>query len=211
MDQTTNTAPKPIANATAPEPVPALPAPDVQPADAQIDLAQVKSMLDLPATASDLELITVLVNLVANLQEKYEGLLADAVAMEDHLTNRDLADYAHVIDESAIPFWKEQILVNRTAALEALNGLSQRLTPAPEEAPSAEQPQETRVIPLRNRLAAIDRTVEKVATASAPDAERDPVAYRIRNRAHQIAKDERVPFIIAFNRAERELNQENQS
>ena len=30
-------------------------------------------MLDLPETATDLELITVLVNLVATLQEKYEG------------------------------------------------------------------------------------------------------------------------------------------
>ena len=170
----------------------------------QVDLAQIKSMLDLPATASDIELITVLVNLVANLQEKYEGLLTDAVEMEDKLTNRDLADFADVIDEASAPFWKEQMLTNRSVAFEALNALRNRLavtTPAP-----LETPPETRTIPLRNRLAAIDRTVESLATGSSPqDAS---VAVRIRNRAHEIAKADGVPFLIAFSRAEKEFSKE---
>ena len=181
------------------------PEPAAAPAEEQIDVAQVKSMLDLPATATDIELITVLVNLVANLQEKYEGLLSDAVAMEDNLTNRDLADFADVIDESAVPFWKEQILVNRTAALEALNGLAKRLKPEPQPEQPVAEPEPVRTIPLRNRLAAIDRTIDKVATAQPEQADRDPVAFRIRNRAHEIAKAEGVPFIIAFARAENEL------
>ena len=42
------------------------------PAQNGIDIAQIKTMVDLPETASDVELITVLVNLIANLQEKYE-------------------------------------------------------------------------------------------------------------------------------------------
>ena len=174
-------------------------------ANAQIDLAEVKSMLELPETATDLELITVLVNLVANLQEKYEGLLQDAVAMEDSVLNRDLTDYSDVIDEKTQPFWKEQILQNRTMALQALDTLRQRLTPEP--AP-VEPPTEERVIPLRNRLAAIERTVANVAEPVATTPERDMAAFKIRNRAHAIAKAEGVPFIIAFARAEGEFNQE---
>ena len=167
-----------------------------------VDLAQVKSMLDLPATATDIELITVLVNLVANLQEKYEGLLSDAVAMEDKLTNRELADFSDVIDEASAPFWKEQILQNRSVALEALTALRTRLTPVP---PPVVVP-ETRTIPLRNRLAAIDRTVETLASGiPSQDAS---VAVKIRNRAHEIAKADGVPFLIAFSRAEKEITKE---
>lgn len=165
----------------------------------KVDLAQVKSMLDLPATATDIELITVLVNLVANLQEKYEGLLADAVEMEDKLTNRDLADFSDVIDEASAPFWKEQVLQNRTVALEALAALRNRLT-----VPATEV--DTRTIPLRNRLAAIDRTVDTLGTGVVTqDAS---VAVRIRNRAHEIAKADGVPFLIAFSRAEKEFSKE---
>jgi len=171
--------------------------------ESKLDLAQVKSMLDLPATATDIELITVLVNLVANLQEKYEGLLADAVAMEDKLTNRDLADYADVVDEATSPFWKEQLLTNRSVALEALNALRARLAPP---APPAEPPPDTRTIPLRNRLAAVDRTVETLASGTVPLNASE--AVKIRNRAHEIAKADGVPFLIAFSRAEKEFSKE---
>lgn len=170
--------------------------------DQQVDLAQIKSMLNLPTTATDLELITVLVNLVATLQEKYEGLLSDAIAIEDKLTNRDLADFADVIDQNSVDFWKEQILQNRTLAMEALINLRNRIT----ETPPAEPVPETRTIPLRNRMAAIDRTVESVATGVVP--EDASVAVRIRNRAHEIVKTDGVPFIIAFSRAEKEISKE---
>ena len=201
MDPTTESPaqPQPVE---APQPAPAQP-PAPAPTE-QLDVNQVKSMLDLPETASDLELITVLVNLVANLQEKYEGLLQDAVAMEDSVLNRDLADYSDVIDEQTQPFWKEQILQNRTMALQALDTLRQRMTPEP----APEPPPEERVIPLRNRLAAIERTVSNVAEPVATTPERDMAAFKIRNRAHEIAKAEGVPFIIAFARAEGEFNQE---
>jgi len=188
------------------------PTTDIEPAvvpapveEQQVDLAQIKTMLDLPATASDIELITVLVNLVATLQEKYESLLTDAVAMEDNLTNRDLQDFADVIDEHTAPFWREQVLQNRNVALEALQALRNRLT-APEPAPEPEPA--PRVIPLRNRLAAIERTVSTVAEERPVELQQEGSAYRIRNRAHEIAKSEKVPFIIAFARAEKEINKE---
>ena len=172
------------------------------PAQNGIDIAQIKTMVDLPETASDVELITVLVNLIANLQEKYEGVLQDAVSMEDSLTNRELMDFADVIDEANVPFWKEQILRNRKGALDALAALRARVKT---DTPPAEAP---RMIPLRNRLAAIERTVSTVSEPAAPIRASQSIATAIRNRAHEIVKTERIPFITAFDRAKTELTKE---
>jgi hypothetical protein len=200
--ETMPTEAMPAATATA-QPMPQNPEQPAMQPEEQIDLAEIKTMLDLPATASDIELITVLVNLVASLQEKYERLLADAVAMEDAITNRDLSDYADVIDQQTLPFWKEQILQNRTIALEALEAIRGRMDTEEESAPPPSP-----VIPLRNRLEAINRTVSDVAEPKPVAAESDGTAFRIRNRAHQIASSEKVPFIIAFARAEKEYAKE---
>jgi hypothetical protein len=122
--------------------------------------------------------------------------------MEDNMTNRDLADFQDVIDQSTEAFWKEQILQNRTLAMEALIALRNRLSEIPPSLPAPE----TRTIPLRNRLAAIDRTVESVATGSPAIIPQDEsTAVKIRNRAHEIVRSDNVPFIIAFARAEKEL------
>jgi len=172
------------------------------PEETQVDIAQIKTMVDLPETASDVELITVLVNLIANLQEKYEGVLQDAVAMEDKMTNRDIADFADVIDEASAPFWKEQILQNRTGAIDALSALRARVKAevVPAEAP--------RTIPLRNRLSAIERTVASVANPTEVPKSVQSAASAIRNRAHEIAKTQNIPFITAFARAEKEITKE---
>lgn len=177
--------------------------PPAAPAEQTVDLEQIKTMVDLPATASDVELITVLVNIIASLQEKYEGVLQDAVEMEDRLTNRDLADFADVIDETTLPFWKEQMLVNRAATVEALTSLRSKV--AQPKPPEAEQVR----IPLRNRLAPIVRpTFERVSAEPAASERVNTVAAQIRNRAHEIQKSEKVPFIVAFARAEKQFNKE---
>lgn len=172
------------------------------PEETQVDIAQIKTMLELPETASDVELITVLVNLIAGLQEKYQGLLQDSIALEDRLTNRDIADFADVIDEASAPFWKEQILQNRAGAIEALTSLRTRVKAevVPAEAP--------RTIPLRNRLAAIERTVSIVADPAVQSKSQLSAASAIRNRAHEIAKTQNIPFITAFARAEKEINKD---
>lgn len=174
---------------------------NAQPAEQQLDISQIKSMLNLPDTASDLELITVLVNLIANLQEKYEGILKDAVALEDNLVNRELSDFSDVIVESTLPFWKEQILANRAVTVQALTDLRNRLAALP---PQAVIP-DNRSVPLRNRLAALEPPMEHIATGTAPQS--DAVAVRIRNRASEISKADGVPFSIAFSRAEREIKE----
>lgn len=181
--------------------------PPAAPAEQTVNLEQIKTMVDLPATASDVELITVLVNIIANLQEKYEGLLADAVEMEDRVTNRDLADFADVIDETTLPFWKEQMLTNRAAAVEALTSIREK---AAQPKPPAATPEAEPVrIPLRNRLAPIVRpTFERVSAEPAASERVNTVAAQIRNRAHEIQKSEKVPFIVAFARAEKQFNKE---
>lgn len=183
--------------------------PPAAPAEQTVDLEQIKTMVDLPATASDVELITVLVNIIASLQEKYEGLLQDAVEMEDRLTNRDLADFADVIDEATIPFWKEQMLVNRAATIEALTSLRSKVAqPEPPTAAPAPEAEHVR-IPLRNRLAPIVRpTFDRVSAEPAASERVNTVAAQIRNRAHEIQKSEKVPFIVAFARAEKQFNKE---
>ena len=176
----------------------------------QVDIAQIKSMLNLPDTATDIELITVLVNLIAALQTKYEGLLQDAVTMEDSVANRDVADFADVVDEASAPFWKEQILTNRAAALGALETIRRQMkavaVPAPAPAPAAPAalPSEPCTISLRNRLAALPRTVSTVATDAAPGPTAE-VAVRIRNRASEIMTDGKTTYAIAFAKAEKEI------
>lgn len=170
-------------------------------ADTDEVLAQIKTMVDLPETASDVELITVLVNIIANLQERYEGLLADAVKMEEKLANRDFQDFADILPENTHDFWKEQLLMNREAALSALGAIREQTAKQVEPQKSPPTP----TVPLRNRLSAISRGVETIASGAPATAREESLAVKIRNRAHQIKTEEGVPFIVAFGRAEKEL------
>jgi hypothetical protein len=168
------------------------------PAPEKMDVAQLKTMLNLPATASDIELITSLVQLVAGLQQKYDALLSDAVQLEDKVANRDLEDFADLVTPESRDFWKEQLLVNRDQSLAILKGL--RKPEPPPTAPPAEAPK-----PLfRNRLINPVRTIADLAEdAPMVDASR---AVKIRNRAHEISASEKIPYIIAFARAEKEIS-----
>lgn len=183
---------QPAKPAASPEPV-------AGPATPQVDIAQIKTMLNLPDTASDVELITALVELVTNLQQKYEALLSDAVAMEDKLTNRDLADFGDIVTPETEGFWREQILANREGAIAVLTQLRATKPPTLEVLP----PPAPRV-PLRNRLSDQPRSIATLA--GAPPAGDPASAAKIRNRAMEIRKSERVPYAEAFARAEKELN-----
>ncbi len=48
-------------------------------------------------------------------QEKNEVLLAEVVALEDELVNRQLGDFVEVISDRTKDFWREQLLSNRSA------------------------------------------------------------------------------------------------
>lgn len=171
-----------------------LPDPNAAAPARQIDLTQIKSMLNLPETASDVELITALVELISNLQQKYDALLSDAVTLEDKVANRDLEDFKDVITPETADFWRSQLLANRDETMVVLSGVrATKATPAP-----AAPPRE----PLRNRLIDQPKSIVELAGGPAPtDAAR---AVAIRNRAHELRKTDKLPWSEAFVRAEKE-------
>lgn len=185
--------------------VPPAAAPAAAPAEGSprgpIDPAQIKSMLNLPETATDLELVTALVELISNLQQKYDALLSDTVALEDKVANRDLDDFKDVIHPETADFWRGQLLANRDQTLSVLAGLRAAAKPAA-AAPAvpAAAPRE----PLRNRLVDRPRSMGELTGGPIPDVAR---AVAIRNRAHDLRKAERLPWSEAFARAEKEIKQ----
>ena len=179
---------------------PAAPAP----APEQLDVAQIKTMLNLPATAADIELITALVQLIAQLQQKYDALLADAVELEDKVANRDLQDFDDLITPETSDFWKAQLLRNRDESINILLGLRQARGAQPAAAPAPEPEPEPQPKPLfRNRLINPVRTMSEIAEET--PAASTTRAVKIRNRAQEIRATEKIPYALAFARAEKEM------
>lgn len=178
-----------------PSPAEGAPPSEAQPRKA-VDPAQIKSMLNLPETASDLELITALVELIAELRQKYEALLSDAVALEDKVANRDLEDFKDVILPASSDFWRGQLLANRDQALAVLAGIREgRAVITPPAPPPRREP-------LRNRLLDAPKSVTELSEGVNPADNVRAVA--IRNRAHELRKTENLPWSDAFARAEKE-------
>ena len=179
---------------------PAAPAP----APEKVDVAQIKTMLNLPATATDVELITALVQLIAQLQQKYDALLADAVELEDKVANRDLQDFDDLITPETSDFWKAQLLRNRDESINILLGLRQARGAQPVTAPAPEPEPEPQPKPLfRNRLINPVRTMSEIAEET--PAASTTRAVKIRNRAQEIRATEKIPYALAFARAEKEM------
>ena len=177
--------------------------PTETPAPEKVDLAQLKQMLKLPETATETDIIAALVQLIAGLQQKYDALLADAVALEDDVANRYLADFEDLIPNESREFWKSSLLHNRDETLGILLGLRKVREEAKPAAPAAEPKPEAKPL-FRNRLV-VARTVSELAEESPATSISRAVA--IRNRAHQIRSTEKIPYALAFSRAEREIEQ----
>ena len=116
------------------------------------------------------------------------------------IANRDLQDFASVIPAESEGFWRKQFLANRAEAIATLQGLVAAKTAAPVApvAPVSVVPP----APLHNRNTA--RPVPPAVLAGSSGAD-DGKGMKIRNRAHEICAAERVPFSVAFRRAEAEL------
>jgi phage I-like protein len=147
--------------------------------------------------------VTELQNSLTALQTKHDGLVANLKTVEGELINRHLADFEGVISEGAKPFWTEQLIQNRNGALAALGDLREmagKAVAAPE--PSKDLIKDGGRKPLHNRATA--RPIPP-AQGDQTGAAGDSKAVKIRNRAHEIAKAEKIPFGVAFRRAEREV------
>jgi phage I-like protein len=147
--------------------------------------------------------VTELQNSLTALQTKHDGLVANLKIVEGELVNRHLAEFEGVISEGAKPFWTEQLIQNRTGALAALGDLREmagKAVSAPE--PTKDLTKDGGRKPLHNRATA--RPLPP-AQGDQTGAAGDSKAVRIRNRAHEIAKAEKIPFGVAFRRAEKEV------
>jgi hypothetical protein len=126
-------------------------------------------------------------------QAKNKVLLDQVIGLEDEVVNRVMADFDAVVSDETRPFWREQLLANREQAEAALTELAN----AKAGAAGSRRP-------MHNR--ALSRpVVPAVGGGAAAGGETDERAARIRNRAHEISRADRVAFPAAFRRAEQEL------
>jgi phage I-like protein len=156
--------------------------------------------------------VTELQNSLSVLQTKHDGLVANLKTVEDELVNRHLADFEGLINEGSKPFWAQQLIQNRVGALAVLGDLREMAGNAAAAVdtakggnkestnPSAGSGQGRK--PLHNRTTA--RPVPP-SQGGQTGADGDSKAMKIRNRAQEIAGAEKIPFIVAFRRAEREV------
>jgi hypothetical protein len=136
-------------------------------------------------------------------QAKVKLLVNEVIGLEDEIVNRMLGDFGNVVNADSREYWRGQLLENRAEASKALAtmaGLVGGGKPAgsgPSVAGSVRQP-------LHNR--ALSRPAPRSATGEAAQgAAEAKTAGLVRNRAQEIARAERIPFTVAFRRAEREV------
>ena len=165
------------------------------PGDASEDVA-LEKLQGLPAVTA----IADLQNSLRVVEAERDALKATVKTVEGELLNRDLAEFEGVISDGTKAFWSEQLISNRAAALAALGDLAAQRDAAVRGAGDGDKGKggEARK-PLHNRATA--RPV--IPGVGTPAAETESKAVKIRNRAHVIAKGEKVSFSVAFRRAER--------
>jgi len=148
-------------------------------------------------------------NSVKQSQADRDALQGKLKGAEDELVNRHLAEFEGVISETTKPFWTEQLLKNRDAALAALGDIAKAKAEGGNLKPEGKPPGSEEITrkPLHNRATARP-VIPSQGGVAAGSGMTESKAVRIRNRAHEIAKRENVAFSTAFRRAEKEVCEE---
>lgn len=167
-----------------------------------VDLAKVRQTLGLPETATEAETVGALLEVVAVLQAKYEALLGDSAELEKTVANRDLDVFGELITPDTRDYWAGQMLTNRDATTAVLTGLAARLKPAD---PGPKTDTAPARVPLANRVVPGTKPVSEVIADAGADKDTPDRAAKIRNRAQEIRNATGLPYLIAFERAEREF------
>jgi hypothetical protein len=168
-----------------------------------------EKMVGLPALTA----VSELQNSLKLAQDEREALKGTLKSVEGELVNRHLAEFEGVVTETTKGFWTEQLVANRAGALIALgdlktvaeSGKGQAAGGKQETAGAEAGAQGGTKKPLHNRATA--RPVppgQGGGPSTGSGQEGDGKAAKIRNRAHEIVAAEKIPFIVAFRRAERE-------
>ena len=140
-----------------------------------------------------------------------EVLVDQVIALEDVMLNHAMEEFAGVITDTTREFWREQLLTNRDSATVVLRqmaaGVAVPVVVAPVVAPVVpvvpDNAARRAVLHNRQALHVVQPTAAAVAPAGGGGG--DGRAVKIRNRAHELAKNECIPFSIAFRRIEREM------
>ncbi len=177
-----------------------------------VEAVILEKMAGMPALTAVAELQ----NSLTAARTELDALKAAMKGVEDELVNRHLAELEGVISEATKPFWAQQLISNRAGAVAALGELKDLAASGKGEAgggkgeaaggnPAAGSGQggsgQTRK-PLHNRVTA--RPVPP-GQGGGGGTEGDSKAVKIRNRAQEIVAAEKIPFSVAFRRAEKEV------
>lgn len=180
---------KPISN-RAPGTTPEAGKPEEQ---NQPDMKNLKELLGLPADATEDQIYAAVEALKApaaelpEIKNRLKDATTELATLRDAQIEADLeAHAAHITNREAV---KAVLVANRAAGLAMLAGLK---LAAPAAAPER----------LTNRATA--KTPAELGTEQATKAD-DALAAKIRNRATEIERSERIPFKRAFAKAEREF------
>jgi hypothetical protein len=166
-------------------------------------------ILEKMAGMPGLTVVADLQNSLTAARTELDALKAAMKGVEGELVNRHLAEFEGVVTEKTKGFWTEQLVANRAGALIALGDLKTVAESGKGEAAGGNPPAgsgqggsgQTRK-PLHNRVTA--RPVPP-GQCGGGGTEGDSKAVKIRNRAQEIVATEKIPFSVAFRRAEKEV------
>jgi hypothetical protein len=137
-------------------------------------------------------------------QAKVKLLVNEVIGLEDEIVNRMLVDFGNVVNADTREYWRGQLLENRAEASKALATMA-GLVGGGKPAGGGTSATGSVRQPLHNR--ALSRPAPRSATGEAAQGAADAkTAGLVRNRAQEIARTERIPFTVAFRRAEREVS-----
>ena len=173
------------------------------PGDASEDVI-LEKLQGLPAAT----VVAELQNSLKRAKDECDALRTELKSAEDEIVNRHLAEFEGVISEATKVFWTEQLMANRAGALAALNDLVEvaQRAKGTERGAEGKEPraESTTRKPLHNRATARPVIPGVNGPTESPPTGSGLAAARIRNRAHEIVAAEKIPFIVAFRRAEKE-------
>jgi hypothetical protein len=140
---------------------------------------------------------------LANRTTERDMLASQMVVLEDELVNHSLEEFEAVISDATREYWRGQLLENRSETITVLREIVGRLQ-ASEAGGAASGAAGGIRRPLHNRSQARPAVPREVGAGDGAAAT-DERAAKIRNRAHEISRADRVAFPVAFRRAEMEI------
>jgi len=156
-----------------------------------------------PVDAGTVAEVGRLANALRFEKAKNEVLLGEVVSLEDEVVNRSMAEFDAVVSDETREYWRGQLLTNRDMATKVLTELV--LAKQVVGGDSTRRPLHNRSLSRPVAPAVLGGGGAGGAGVAPAAGAADERAAKIRNRAQEISRAERLPFSAAFRRAENEL------